>query len=375
MPRPNTPTDVLLSLVLVAVWIAFPGPTVAQPVTKENPNADQQAMVDHWTRQALSDALNAGLPVPQANYEDLLLAEPHPREASQLLDGRFTGETDQIAPQDVNIADPKSVASVQEEAAGIASDGAFFSSSRLVPMDARFHYPYRLNGKLYFTKFDGKNEICSAAVLRPRLLLTAGHCVHFGRNKSSGFYKNFKFVPAYHEGHAPYGEWYWTWVGTTQSWSESRRKFPNSADFAIIEVADQNVNGRMMRIGDIVGWAGFRTFALSPNHTKQVGYPQNHDSGEIMHQVDSAWHADGQEGVSFYGSDMRNASSGAAWYENFGVQATGQVGALFASPNRIVGVTSFGFAEQGKMIQASSQLNDEFLDLLSVACQRKIGNC
>jgi hypothetical protein len=73
-----------------------------------------------------------------------------------------------------------------------------------------------------------------------------------------------------------------------------------------------------------------------PNHTKKVGYPGNHDSGEIMHQVDSQHHLTAPQSTVLFGSDMGGGSSGGAWIENFGVQAAGQTGGLQPWPNRVV---------------------------------------
>ena len=144
---------------------------------------------------------------------------------------------------------------------------------------------------------------------------------------------------------------------------------------AIIEVADREFDGEMKRIGDVVGWAGYRTGALSPNHTKKIGYPGNHDNGEVMHQVDSGWHEDADNNTVLYGSDMRGGSSGGGWFENFGVKAEGQNGALNDSPNRVVGVTSYGFTDTAPKVQGSSRLGEEFLDLLNLACSHQAGNC
>lgn len=257
----------------------------------------------------------------------------------------------------------------------VGTAGAYFSSSRLVPTDARLEYPYRANGKLFFEKPTGGSFICSGAVIKPRLVLTAGHCVHRGSGGASGFYRRFLFVPAYHEGQAPYQAWNWTWVTTTTSWANGGGGVPNQGDFAIIEVEDRKFGTAIKTIGEVVGTLGYRTSALMPNHTKKIGYPGNHDSGQIMHQVDSQHHLAASQSTVLFGSDMGGGSSGGAWVENFGVQAAGQTGGLQPLPNRVVGVTSYGYISTDPKVQGSSILNQEFLTILNAACQHRAGNC
>jgi V8-like Glu-specific endopeptidase len=255
----------------------------------------------------------------------------------------------------------------------VGTAGAYFSSSRLIPTDARLHYPYRAIGKLFFEKPGGGSFICSGAVIKPRLILTAGHCVHSGG--AGGFYQRFLFVPAYHQGQAPYQAWNWTWVTTTGPWSTGNSVVPNKADFAIIEVEDRKFDTQVKKIGEVTGMLGYRTNALMPNHNKKIGYPGNFDSGQIMHQVDSQHHLAAAQDTVLYGSDMGGGSSGGPWVENFGVQAAGQTGGLKPWPNRVIGVTSYGYVSTDPKVQGSSILNQDFLNILNAACAHKAGNC
>ena len=170
------------------------------------------------------------------------------------------------------------------------------------------------------------------------------------------------FVPAYDQGNAPFRAWAATVVWTTVSWGNSGGLAPNLADFAIIEVRDQvfREQGRKVRkrIGDVTGYLGYRTHGLLPNHTKQLGYPANHDFGEIMHQVDSQHFVPFDQGTVLYGNDMGGGSSGGPWVENFGSKAVGQTDGLAPFPNSVVGVTSFGFVPPPRL-QALRQLDAE----------------
>src|ERR1041385_1362984 len=58
------------------------------------------------------------------------------------------------------------------------SFGAVFTTSRVFPDVAIDSYPYLTAGKLFFyDPGQGGYYVCSAWVLRPRIVMTAGHCV------------------------------------------------------------------------------------------------------------------------------------------------------------------------------------------------------
>ena len=338
----------------------------------------------YWTSAELGRAQLQELPVPSAGFEELIEeAAAQPEEMPlrfEARDGFNITEAAEVKPDFEDRLFPVSRMSPELLPAGVQPEDMGtqktpFSSSRLVPTNARVSYPYRASGKLFFQKPGGGSFICSGAVLRPRLILTAGHCVHKGSGGKNGFYKSFLFVPAYHNGQAPYQAWNWRWAATTGSWASSNGNVPNKADFAIIELADRKFGGQVKRIGKVVGWYGYRTNSLVKNHTKKIGYPGNHDNGQIMHQVDSQDFKSGGQNTRLYGSDMRGGSSGGPWIMNFGVKAAGQTGGLQPWPNRIVGVTSYGFVATGPKVQGSSILNQEFLKLLKKACAHRAGNC
>jgi len=360
----------------------------------------------HWTPNNLMKAQPLQVPIPSMSLQEMEMQitgselETMSVAPSVSVDGMNVIESEEIAPdlddrlflelnlEVMNREMEEGIASGFSSAffAGSAADGefttedmgtakAYFSSSRLVPTNARVHYPYRTSGKLFFQKPGVGNFICSATVLRPRIILTAGHCVHKGSGGSGGFYKKFLFVPAYHNGSAPYQAWNYRWVITTGAWANGNGNVPNKADFAILELEDRKFGSQVKRIGKVTGWLGYRTNALLRNHTKKIGYPGNHDNAQIMHQVDSQSYKVGGQNTVLYGSDMRGGSSGGAWIENFGRKAVGQTGGLKPWSNRIVGVTSYGYVAVGPKVQGSSVLNKSFLKILKAACAHRAGNC
>jgi V8-like Glu-specific endopeptidase len=213
--------------------------------------------------------------------------------------------------------------------------------------------------------------VCSAAVIKPRVVLTAGHCVHSGDGTQNGWFTNFLFVPAFRDGVAPYGVWNWSVTATTGEWFSGGGTVPNEADYAVIVVTDSNG----YRLGDITGWFGWQTNSLYPNHVTMLGYPCNLDSCQKMHQVDSESFGVQEPNTVVYGADMGGGVSGGPWIQNFGPKSVGQIGGPSPGRNRVVGVTSYGPIDGGYMYLGSSVLDDRFVNLLNLACEKAVGNC
>lgn len=250
--------------------------------------------------------------------------------------------------------------------------GAPFSSSRVTPAPTvQNSFPYRTTGKLFFKDSAGNSYHCTASVLRPRLIITAGHCVLDPVKKQ--WYTNFKFIPAYHNGSAPYGQWSATWVVTTSAWANnSTGKVPNQGDYALLEMQDNSLG---QKIGTVTGYLGYRTYGLNNNHVSMFGYPASFDSGNIMHRVDSTSFKSTTYNTVEFPGDMTQGSSGGKFVENFGELSSGQ----YASPmNAVVGVLSYGIESQkivGASILDSQFLNSSKTGILDIACAHKSGNC
>ena len=339
--------------------------------------------MQYWTPVQLQQARPLSLPSSQRSFSDMPLGTSEPSSEMPFVgEGRApTGHVrpDQTQrlftpiPSPVGEAATPDVGTIMPQDAG--TFGAPFSSSRLIPLSADLVYPYSTVGKLFFTIPGLGNAYCSASVLRPRVILTAGHCVHSGRNGVAGYYTNFLFVPAYRDGTAPYLTWPATFAVVTSAWAEGGRVWPNPADYALLEVQDAMVSGTPYRIGDVVGYLAYQTLSLADNHAHLLGYPCNLDSCEKLHQVTSAsFRAVAPNNVE-YGSDMGGGSSGGPWVQNFGLPAVGQTGGLNSGFNRVVGVTSYGYSPADPMVQGSAIFDARFLDLLNQICSHQAGNC
>ncbi|AKG20424.1 trypsin-like serine peptidase [Calothrix sp. 336/3] len=361
----------------IPVFADVPNMSANKHLVKQNDQVSAQGVDTYWTPERLKKAKPLELPV---NIKGSILIGNQATPVGESKSAPGARPTVEVKPETTPLFTPdKPLKNNEVQPLNVGSQGAHFSSSRVFPQGIEQAYPYRTVGKLLFKTPQG-DSMCSAAVLRPRLILTAGHCVHKGSGGNNGFYSNFLFIPAYRNGYAPYGKWTWGRVVTTNAWATGNGTVANAGDYAILELNDQPINGVTRKIGDVVGYLSYATNKLSPNHLHLLGYPGNLDSGEIMHQVASASYGSGGNNTILYGSDMGGGSSGGPWIQNFGEFASGQNVGQNNYPNQIVGVTSYGYRDAngniaGLLVQGSSILDNQFTQILNIACAGKSGNC
>jgi V8-like Glu-specific endopeptidase len=239
------------------------------------------------------------------------------------------------------------------------------------PYSADRAYPYITVGRLFFTA-GGKPMFCSASVIQRRIVVTAGHCVHSGT--SSGFFSNWMFVPAYRDGTAPLLTWNWRAAIVTSTWATGGGEVPGTADYAMIEFADQPVGGSVRALGNVTGWLGWQTLSLEWNHTSKLGYPCNLDNCQKMQNVMSDDVIAGGNIVSD-GSDAGSGSDGGPWVQNFQVLQAGGGTDNNSGSNRVVGVTSFSGLVGDTQVQSASVPDGRWVDILNTLCGLRPGNC
>jgi V8-like Glu-specific endopeptidase len=258
-----------------------------------------------------------------------------------------------------------------------SSFGARFTTSRVFPDGTVTTYPFRTAGKLFFTDpRTGGNFVCSASVLRPRIIVTAGHCVtHPSSNAAQRyFYTNFLFVPSYNNGAAPYRSWTSNRQWVSNAWYFSDGAVPNEQDVAMLIANDQVINGQVRKIGEVTGWLGYITNSLSNNNTTMLGYPCNLDSCARMQGTNAQTFSSGGSNTYIYGSAMRGGASGGPWIQDFGVNPASNP-AVTLGLNYLIAVTSYGpIATEPKYLGASN-LDARFLDVLNNSCASNPGNC
>jgi V8-like Glu-specific endopeptidase len=258
-----------------------------------------------------------------------------------------------------------------------SSFGAYFTTSRVFPDATTTVYPTRTAGKLFFTEQGVGNFVCSASVLRPRIVVTAGHCVaHPSTDESQRhFYTNWLFVPAYNNGAAPFGTWTPIEEWVTNTWYFSDGSVPNAQDVGILIIGDHPTTfSAPVKIGNVTGWLGWETGVLSNDNVTMLGYPCNLDSCLKMQYTGAQAFESGGNNTTIYGSAMRGGASGGPWIQDYGVQPAGAPPVAFGG-NILVGVTSYGPISTTPEYLGASDLDSRFITLLNDACNSQSGNC
>jgi V8-like Glu-specific endopeptidase len=370
----------------VGLWTLTSGvPAAAMDV----PGIKAQGQANYWTPDRMRNAQPMTLPsITNAATRPAPPPLPQPTtERRTTRASRGHRPTDRIAPNENNrLFKPKRLRSPADRAASAAVpeaagvEPAHYSSSRIVPQSADSAYPYSTVGRLFFTVPVGADDnpgdrFCSASVIARRVVLTAGHCLHSGKNGADGWFTNWRFVPAFRDGLAPYGSWDWSEAKVTTTWLESQGVLPNAADYGLLVFADHEINGRTRKLGNTVGTLGVDTNQLIPNHVHMLAYPCNIDSCNKMHQVTAQSYRASEPNNVEYGSDMGIGSSGGPWVQNFGIPGMGQVqGVNNTAMNRVVGLTSYGFNSTSLLLQGSPILDNRLWDLWDQVCAGE-GNC
>lgn len=264
--------------------------------------------------------------------------------------------------------------------ANTSSTGAHFTTARVHPDTTVSAAPYRIAGKLFaYNPVSRATLNCSASVIRPRLVVTAGHCVyHAGPTSDEGssnryFYTNLTFIPAYTNGSAPLGSWSYTWVIVSGTWASGGGKVPNAQDVAILETADKNG----VKISAYTGYFGYGTGGLSPNHLTIIGYPCNIDACRRMQHTNAGSYASGGSNTVIYGSAMGGGASGGPWVQDFGIPGSGSPSGT--GRNILRSVSSYGPSNSGPLYLGGSILlgsgAGSFGSMMSTACAHRAGNC
>jgi V8-like Glu-specific endopeptidase len=215
-------------------------------------------------------------------------------------------------------------------------------------------------------------------MIKPGVVLTAGHCVHSGNGASTGWYNSFEFIPAYRRVGSkitqPYGDWTnWASATTTIDWFAGGGGVPNTGDWALI-VFNKDANNN--RIGDYTGWLGWGYPLQVGRHNTILGYPANLDSAGQLHRVDAAVNDYGSLNNGTYGSDMQGGSSGGPNVLNWRVDYT-DTSTLPSENwgNIATSVVSWGYVSSTPKVQGGSQFNATFSNMLTTVCTNYAWAC
>ena len=178
-------------------------------------------------------------------------------------------------------------------------------------------YPYSAAGKLFFN-IGADTYVCSASLIKRGIVVTAAHCV--AEFKSKQYYTNWRFVPAYNNGSAPFGVWKVSSARVLTSY------FNGSDSCAVSGVVCANDVGVLTLKpqggpfpGPHTGYLGYGINSYSYNSLGQVlisqlGYPVALDGGALMERTDSQGiRTPGLSKNTVIGSLQTGGSSGGPW--------------------------------------------------------------
>jgi len=200
-------------------------------------------------------------------------------------------------------------------------------------------YPQTTIGKLFVT-IGNSDYVCSAAVIREHLLITARHCVFDIQNKE--WATNVVFFPGYNNGVniklGPKEGWvarqFYTWVEGSDEWEY---------DIAFIQTFNYNKTGcapehNSYQIESYTGYLGYKYSGSYENRQFDIfGYPQaNPFNGHYPFQCStSTGNINDLVGNTFEaGCSMTGGASGGPWIENYMLSEAG-------SYNQLISITSF----------------------------------
>ncbi|KAA0016503.1 trypsin-like serine peptidase [Antrihabitans cavernicola] len=253
--------------------------------------------------------------------EDFLAAEPYPIPdvTPEQVEEFLQQQLDSASQSGSTSAggEPGSSAGIADAkpTAGHSYPPPFNQHEVLVPYTT---YPYCTVGKVFFNQ-NGGSWVASAASIGNNAIWTAGHVVHAGDNKPTGWSTNMVFVPGYKDGAAPYGQFAVRQLSTRLAWYQHGNPGGLYEDMGA-GIADP-LNGRTL--SQTVGWLGFAWNFDRNQVWTSLGYPAAAPfNGQRMFQDTAAYANDGSVPGSpatvGIGCSMTGGCSGGPWALGFG---------------------------------------------------------
>lgn len=182
-------------------------------------------------------------------------------------------------------------------------------------------------GRVFFT-YDGRAASCSGNAVtsgNSSTVMTAGHCVKL----DGAWHTDWVFVPGYHDGNAPFGEWPAVSTHATPQWEASEDM---NYDVGAAKVAE--TGGELLT--DVVGGQGLAFHTGYEIDAYAFGYPaaDPYDGETLIYCSGTTFEDPLLTNAHGLGCDMTGGSSGGPWLVDFD-EATGT--GLQASVN------SFGY--------------------------------
>lgn len=165
-------------------------------------------------------------------------------------------------------------------------------------------------GRVFFL-YNGAKASCSGDAVtsgNSSTVITAGHCVKL----NGSWHTNWVFVPGYHNGNAPYGQWPAKKTMATPQWAASE-----DLNYDVAAAVVGTVNGR--HLTDVVGGQGIAFNQARGQRMYSFGYP-----AEVPYDGTKLDYCAGTTFTDYFGSndnglncDMTGGSSGGPWFQSF----------------------------------------------------------
>lgn len=176
-------------------------------------------------------------------------------------------------------------------------------------------YPARVHGRVFLT-FPGEGDFaCSGTAIGSpagNVAVSAGHCV-FDAGFSNTWATNWTFIPGYHDGQSPFGEWVAQTVASTPGWVAE--DFRYDVGMAVM----QPLGGSQLE--QAVGARGIAFNQAREQQFRAFGYPAEQPpfefTGERLFACDSAYGGEDSSepppSPMLISCDMTAGSSGGGW--------------------------------------------------------------
>ncbi|WP_415947378.1 trypsin-like serine peptidase [Streptomyces sp. KLOTTS4A1] len=192
------------------------------------------------------------------------------------------------------------------------------------------------SGRVFFS-FDGRTASCSGNAVtsaNESTVITAGHCVKY----QGSWHTDWVFVPGYHDGQAPHGQWSASQTLTTPQWEASE-----DMNYDIGAAVVQPLNGSTLT--DVVGGQGLQFNGGYNQDMYAFGFPaaDPYDGEKLIYcsgATSKDWLFSNDHGMS---CNMTGGSSGGPWFAQFdegsgtGLQASVNSFGYVFWPNRMFG--------------------------------------
>jgi V8-like Glu-specific endopeptidase len=211
----------------------------------------------------------------------------------------------------------------------------------------------KTSGRVFFS-FQGRTASCSGNSVTSQngsTVITAGHCVKY----QGSWHTNWVFVPAYNNGHAPYGQWSATKTFSTDQWVASE-----DINYDVGAAVVAPLGGK--KLAETVGAQGL---SFNGGYNKAMyafGFPaaSPYDGTKLIH-------CSGNSSKDFLfskdhslGCNMTGGSSGGPWFTSFseatgtGLQASVNSFGYTFLPNRMFGPY---FGNEAKAVYDKAQVS------------------